>query len=149
MSQWGIAVERFAILGFRSFLANARLQSGVVDSVRIVTIYLTAYNDSTLDASFSARRCTSVSTQSALEERACTLTAPCLLNKIRPKVSKLTATPTVVQTHTCNVRQGSEANAGSTTQFESAPPFQWLDSSGPEIARDRRSRCVSEPINLH
>jgi hypothetical protein len=33
MSQWGIAVERFAILGFRSFLANARLQSGVVDSV--------------------------------------------------------------------------------------------------------------------
>jgi len=31
MSQRGIAVERFAVLRFRQFLANARLQSDVVD----------------------------------------------------------------------------------------------------------------------
>jgi hypothetical protein len=34
MSQQGIAVERFAVLRFRRFLANARLQSHVVDSVQ-------------------------------------------------------------------------------------------------------------------
>jgi hypothetical protein len=33
MSQGGIAVEGFAVLRFRRFLANARLQSDVVGSV--------------------------------------------------------------------------------------------------------------------